>query len=132
MANRSEEREQARVVKWSHKREVRELMPELRWLHHSPNGGKRDGLAGAQMTALGVKRGFPDLILPVAAGSHAGLAIEMKSETGSLTSEQREWLAHYAAQGWVALVCRSAEEAKDALCSYLSILTSPGSCPDLD
>lgn len=130
MAKKVEEIEQARLVRWSHKREVREVLPALRWLHHSPNGGRRDGFTGAQMTALGVKRGFPDLVLPVRAGEHTGLAIEMKSETGSLTSEQRDWLAELAAQGWLALVCRSADEAREAICNFLS--TSPGACPDLD
>lgn len=129
MANRVEEVEQARVVRWSHKREVRDLMPALRWLHHSPNGGKRDGFSGAQMTALGVKRGFPDLILPVAAQGAPGLVIEMKSATGSTSPEQKDWLAHYTAQGWITHVCRSAEEARDALCNFLS--TSPSSCPAL-
>jgi hypothetical protein len=129
VAKRSEEVEQALLVRWSHRREVRELMPALRWLHHSPNGGQRDGFTGAQMTALGVKRGFPDLVLPASNGAHPGLVIEMKSETGSLTAEQREWLAHYTAQGWIALVCRSAEDAREAICNFLSI--SPGSAPEL-
>ncbi len=130
MANRVEEIEQARVVRWSHNREVREVLPALRWLHHSPNGGRRDGFTGAQMTALGVKRGFPDLILPVASNGAPGLVIEMKSATGATSPEQNEWLAHYTAQGWTTHVCRSAEEARDAICNFLS--TSPGACPALD
>jgi hypothetical protein len=130
MSERGEEIEQARVIRWSHRREVRELMPELRWLHHSPNGGKRSAFTGAQMTALGVKRGFPDLILPVATPHAPGLAIEMKSDNGRLSIDQTEWLAHYKSQGWITHVCRSAEEAREALCNFFSIL--PGACPALD
>lgn len=118
---RGEEIEQARVIKWSHKVAVRDLMPALRWLHHSPNGGKRDALAGAQMKALGVKPGWPDLILPVGAGLFPGLVIEMKSATGSTSSTQKEWLAHFEAQRWAARVARSAQEARTILCSYLGI-----------
>lgn len=127
---RGEEIEQARVIKWSHKVEVRSLMPALRWLHHSPNGGKRDALAGAQMKALGVKPGFPDLILPVGSGLAPGLVIEMKSDTGSTSTTQKEWLAHFEAQRWTVAVARSAQEARTILCSYLCI--NPASVVDLE
>lgn len=126
---RVEEIEQAKVVKWSHRKAVRDLMPALRWLHHSPNGGQRSAFTGAQMKALGVNKGFPDLILPVATTHAPGLAIEMKSDNGRLSLDQSEWLAHYKEQGWVTKICRSAEEARDTLCNYLSIL--PGACPGL-
>ena len=127
---RGEEIEQARVIKWSHKVKVRDLMPALRWLHHSPNGGVRTPLAGAQMKALGVKPGFPDLILPHANGVHKGLVIEMKSPTGSTTKEQKDWLAHFEAQGWAIRIARSAQEARFQLCEYLHI--SPRYVPDLE
>lgn len=119
--NRGEEIEQARVIKWSHKVAVRDLMPALRWLHHSPNGGKRDALAGAQMKALGVKPGWPDLILPARSRGNPGLVIEMKSATGSTSKEQKEWLAHFEQQGWRVEVARSAQEARTILCQYLGI-----------
>lgn len=102
---------------------VRAVLPDLRWLHHSPNGGKRDAFTGAQMRALGVKKGFPDLILPVRSGDCAGLIIEMKSAIGRLSPEQKEWQAHFAAQGWTFAVARSAQEARTELCLYLGIKT---------
>lgn len=129
---RGEEIEQARVIKWSHKVAVRNLMPALRWLHHSPNGGKRDGLAGAQMKALGVKPGWPDLILPFSNQPFThGLVIEMKSATGSTSDTQKEWLEHFEAQGWVVKVARSAQEARTILCQYLGI-TDTSRAPALD
>jgi hypothetical protein len=129
--NRGEEIEQARVIKWSHKVAVRDLMPALRWLHHSPNGGKRDAFTGAQMKALGVKAGFPDLILPVSNQSFTpGLVIEMKSATGSTSPEQKEWLAHFEAQGWAIRVARSAQEARTHLCQYLGL--PPDQAPALE
>lgn len=127
---RLEEIEQAKVIKWSHRVAVRELMPALRWLHHSPNGGKRDAITGGQMKALGTKPGFPDLILPFASGSHPGLVIEMKSYTGRPTTEQKEWLAHFEAQGWQIRLARSAQEARSTLCQYLGL--PPDQAPALD
>ena len=128
--HRGEEIEQARVIKWSHKVAVRELLPALRWLHHSPNGGKRDALAGAQMKALGVKPGWPDLMLPVAASGFPGLVIEMKSATGSTSAEQKAWLAHFTEQGWHVRVVRSAQDAREVLCQYLGIALN--AVPDLE
>lgn len=131
MASRIEEVQQARLIRWTHLTAVRALMPELAYLHHSPNGGKRDAFTGAQMKALGVKRGFPDLILiaPSLDGLYAGIAIEMKSDTGSLTPEQSDWLAHLSTQHWATHTARSAEEARNALCAYLG--TDPGAIPAL-
>lgn len=127
---RTEEAEQARVIKWSHRKLVRDLMPDLRWLHHSPNGGKRDAFTGAQMKALGVKPGFPDLLLPVRSGNHPGLVIEMKSATGKVTPEQADWLDHLTSQQWATAVARSAEEARTVLCDYLGF--DPIKAPPLD
>jgi len=121
MADRTEEREQARLVRWSHRRDVRELAPTLAWLYHTPNGGQRTGFAGAQMTALGVKRGVPDLMLPLRSGPWSGLAIEMKTATGRLSPDQRAWLSHLDGQGWSTVVARSADAARDAIAAYLGL-----------
>lgn len=128
--NRSEEVEQARFVRWSHRKAVRDLMPALRWLHHSPNGGKRDRVVGAQMKALGVKPGFPDLILPAAHGVVRGLALEFKSDVGRPTDSQSEWLLHFASQGYQTDIVRSAERAREIVCGHFCI--DPSVAPSLD
>ncbi len=105
-------------------------MPALAFLHHSPNGGKRDGFTGAQMKALGVKAGFPDLMLPVRSGKCPGLVIEMKAENGRVSPEQATWLDHFTAQAWATAVARSAEQARTILCNYLGV--APDTAPALD
>ncbi len=131
MARRIEELEQARLVRWTHQRAVRAAIPALAWLHHSPNGGRRDGFTGGQMKALGTKPGFPDLVLPVPspAGWH-GLAIEMKSDTGRTSPEQVGWLDRLADSGWQTAVCRSAADGRDTLARYFGL--DPGSLPPLE
>lgn len=52
-ANRGEEVAQAKLIKWSHKPSVRALMPALKWLRHSLNGGKGSSFTGAKMKAMG-------------------------------------------------------------------------------
>lgn len=127
---RREEAEQAKVVKWSHKREVRALMPALRWMHHSPNGGVRSAFTGAQMRALGVKKGWPDLVLPKRSGAYVGLVIEMKYGKGKESPEQVEWLDFLTDEGWRVSICYSAEEARRDICLYFGV--DPDTAPALD
>ena len=54
-------------------------MPELEYLHHVPNGGKRDKATAIALKRQGVKAGVPDIHLPVAKGSYHGLYIELKA-----------------------------------------------------
>lgn len=121
---RLEEIEQARVIAWSHRPAVRAAIPAVRWLHHSPNGGKRDAFTGAQLKALGVSPGFPDLILPArsANGMNPGLAIEMKRPDGKgrVSDSQGEWLDYLDSQGWHTAVATSAEQAARIIIEYLA------------
>lgn len=126
-----EHREQAKLVRWARMCAARSGVEALRWLHHSPNGGRRDKFTAAQMVALGTSAGFPDLILPVRVGELSGLAIEMKSPDGKgrLTALQRDWLEHLEANGWRVLVCESADEASEEIARYLDL--DPRSLPSI-
>ncbi len=86
----------------------------LIWLHHSPSAGKCECFTGAQVKALGVKPGFPGLILPVQSGQPPGFVIEMKSDTGRVSPELPDWLDHYAAQHWATAVALSRNELRSA------------------
>lgn len=121
--NQNEGIEQAKVIAWAQARLGQ--FPELRFLFHCPNGGARNPVVAMQLTAMGVRKGVPDLLLPLHKwlpnypAMVAGLAIEMKSAKGRLTPEQSEWFAHLTAQGWICTVCRTAEDAINALAAYL-------------
>lgn len=130
MANRSEEIEQSKFVRWTHKVAVRAAIPQLKWLHHSPNGGQRSAFTGAQMKALGTKPGFPDLILPVRHQAHTGLVIEFKSATGKTSTEQDEWITHFRAQSYQVHIARSAPEARTQVANYFGL--DPDSLPALE
>lgn len=117
----SEAREQSLVYRWSTKQSVREAAPAIAFLYHCPNGEKRDKVTANQLKAMGVKPGVPDLTLPAAMHPFRGLVIEMKTDTGTLSPEQKVWLQHYLAQQWRVEVCRSAAEAHAVLCDYFGI-----------
>ena len=114
-----ERAEQAAVIRWAFWMENR--WPELRWLFHPANGEKREKKTAALLAALGVKRGVPDLWLPVPRGPYVGLAIEMKRVNGKGPTEQQElWLDGLAEMGWRTQTCWGADEAIDLIRQYMS------------
>jgi hypothetical protein len=52
--------------------------PDLYLAHSIPNGGDRRPSVGARMRAEGVKRGIPDVFIPVPVGRYHGLYLEFK------------------------------------------------------
>ena len=69
----------------------------------------------------GVKRGVPDLCLPVARGNYHALYIELKTDTGRATTEQKWWGEHLKCQGNMWQVCHGWEAAVTMLEWYLSL-----------
>lgn len=61
-AMRSEDTEQINVVSWANWNVNR--YPELKWLHHVPNGGSRNKQEAVKLKQMGVKAGVSDLCLP--------------------------------------------------------------------
>ena len=95
--------------------------PELALLYHIPNEGKRSVHTGRRMRAEGLKRGVPDICLPVARGGKHGLYVELKRLRGSKTSDdQREWLAALEAQGYAVALCKGWEAAAEVITKYIN------------
>lgn len=114
----TEEQEQGLLHQWS----LRHPDERLKLLFAIPNGGQRNAIVGAKLKATGVKKGVPDLLLPVANKTHHGLFIELKRIKGASTSpEQKAWIAKLNEQGYMAVVCRGFEEAKKTIEDYLGL-----------
>ena len=116
---RSEATEQERVVNYCRYNEMR--YPELKLLHHIPNGGRRDKKEAARLKAQGVKAGVPDLFLPVSRGGYHGLFIELKHGKNKPTEKQTEWLKSLNEQGYAVAVCYGCEEASEKILKYLKL-----------
>lgn len=87
------------------------LDPEVVWMH-TPNGGKRDAVAGAKLKAMGALPGVPDLY--IAWPGHT-LWIELKAPKGSVSEAQRTF-AHRAINiGHDVHICRSVDEVLNVL-----------------
>lgn len=126
-AKRSEDTEQINVVEWArwHMRQY----PELKWLHHVPNGGSRNQVEAVKLKQMGVKAGVSDLCLPYPKGQYCGLYIEMKFGAGTRTGAQKEFLYDMAAAGHYTATCYTATDAVNILREYLQ-LCAPGNKED--
>lgn len=115
----TESEEQKALFEWAALMEGKH--PELRLLYHIPNGGLRNKAVAERLTAEGVRRGVPDICLPVARKGFHALYIELKRQKGGKTSdEQKDWIKHLNVQGNLAFVCRGAAEAIGVIERYLS------------
>ncbi len=118
-AKRSEDTEQTQVINWAHWHTGK--YPELKWLHHIPNGGSRNRLEAAKLKEMGVKAGVSDLFLPCGKGIYHGMYIEMKFGSNRQTDRQKEFLADMALNGYFVVTCYSAEKAIQAIEEYVNL-----------
>jgi len=96
--------------------------PSLSLLYAIPNGGHRHKAVAAKLKAEGVKRGVPDICLPVSNADFNGLYIELKRrKNSSASSEQRKWISSLQGQGYQAVVCKGWDEARKVIQNYLQI-----------
>lgn len=127
----TEDVEQAHLFTWAAWMEVK--YPELKYMYHIPNGGKRSKSEAARFKIMGVKPGVPDIFLPApkwiktldqnkgsAQKLYCGLYIELKRRYGgTATDNQNDWLRDMRKQGYAAEVCQGAEVAKRVIMDYL-------------
>ncbi|KQR37753.1 VRR-NUC domain-containing protein [Deinococcus sp. Leaf326] len=119
---------QIRFITWA--AETWPTLPALEGFHHSPNGGaraKRTGRDGRlyspealRLQLMGVRAGYPDLLLDVAVGDWHGLRIELKALDGELSTNQRPWLVRLRREGYYADVARGWRDARRLTLEYLS------------
>lgn len=112
----TEHEEQKAVIKWF----------DLQHAEHRgrllaiPNGGERNVVVAAKLKAEGVRKGVPDLLLPVARNGFHGLWIELKRTKGSgLSAEQSQWIEYLTGQGYMAVICKGADAARETISGYL-------------
>ena len=95
------------------------LMPELEYMYHVPNGGKRDAATAVALKRQGVKAGVPDIMLPAARAGYHGLYIELKVGKNRTSKNQDTWLENLNAQGYKAVVCYGFNETTNMILRYL-------------
>lgn len=116
----TEAQEQRCLFQWAGYAE--QQYPELRLLHHIPNGGKREAKTAINLKRGGVKAGVPDICLPVARGIYHGLYIELKVGKNKTSSKQEEWIKSLIEQGYCVKICYGWLEAREIIENYIKII----------
>ncbi len=91
------------------------------YLIHIPNGGYRYPKEAIKLKKMGVKAGVSDLFLAYPNAHYHGLWIELKSEKGKLSPEQKAWLILMETVGYAVAVSYSLENTYDILQSYFDL-----------
>lgn len=116
-----ETRHQINIIKWSQQPSIRSRWPELSLLYHIKNETTEGKERVAADRAMGVKKGVPDLCLPVPRGEYHGLYIELKNETGRTSDAQKWWGEKLLEQGYMFEVCHGWQSAVRVLQWYLNL-----------
>lgn len=116
----TETQHQTTLIKWTQQPSIRQQYPELALLFHVPNE-RSDKVQAAILKKMGVRRGVPDLFLPVPSGQYHGLFIEMKTEKGKASDDQLWWIDHLKANGYTCSVCYGWKHATEVLEWYLNL-----------
>ncbi len=117
----TENQHQTTLFKWTRQPKIRAALPELKLLYHIKNETKEGPAQVAVDRAMGVKKGVPDLCLPVARGKYHALYIEMKTERGKTSQAQEWWIKALGDAGAFACVCKGWQAAAKMLEWYLSL-----------
>ena len=113
--------------------EYQEQVAVIDWCNHHPiakhifaiTNGARVAIGQAvKLKRAGVRKGVPDLFLPVPRREDYGLFIELKRKKGGVIStEQKEWIKTLRGNGYAAVVCAGADEAITVIKNYLQLPT---------
>lgn len=115
----SEQQIQMEVIRW-----LDLALPSGSLRHHSPNESLARPQYRKKQGKMGLQKGWPDLELFIQPTwflegvAWSPLFIELKSEKGRVTPEQKQVLATLEAAGCHTAVCRSLEDVK----TFLSLL----------
>lgn len=91
---------------------------DLKYMFAIPNGGLRNKVTAMKLVAEGVKKGAPDIMLPIRRDPYIGLFVEMKKPKGVITDhnrkatskgvvsdEQKDYIAFLTQQGYECEIC---------------------------
>jgi hypothetical protein len=93
--------------------------PAYNLAFHIPNESKSSIQRRISLKRAGLKKGIPDICIPIAACGYHSLWIEMKVKPNRPSTEQKELIKELNANGHYASICWSAYEAIKLLEDYI-------------
>jgi hypothetical protein len=73
------------------------------------------------MKEAGYSKGVPDLLIFEPRGMYQGLAIEVKTDKGRPSPEQKEWCKNLNDRGWRAEITKGLDDALDVISEYFDL-----------
>lgn len=120
LAGESEELHQQFLFDWI--RSLESQYPDLKYIYHVPNGGKRSITVARKLKRAGVRPGIFDISCDTARQGFKGFRYELKFGRNKLTDEQRDvWLPYYEAEGYQTGVFYTWVEAALAIIDYFDL-----------
>jgi len=113
----SEHETQIQIFEWA--KFMEHKYPELKLLNASLNGVRLTIGQAKKAKLTGMKKGYPDIFLPVAKSGFHGLFIELKVGPNKATKEQKWWIEQLNKQGYFARVCKGFDETTWTILEYL-------------
>lgn len=92
-----------------------------RWYHSIPNGTNTDLITAARQKATGLKSGVSDTFLPEPRGAYHGLYIELKTPTGVLSQNQKDFIAAMRPRGYCCVVIDNQPAFEALITDYLAL-----------
>jgi hypothetical protein len=89
-------------------------------VHHSPNGGKRNGREAAKFKRMGTRSGCPDVMIYKQSPPYVGLAIELKRGKNGTTENQEKFMAELTENGWLCITVWTMDEFMRLVKGYMS------------
>jgi len=127
--NPSEYDAQVAIFEWAALYESK--YPDLWLLNGSIMGAQIPPRILNKLKKAGMKKGKPDINLPVSRGGYSGLWIELKRKEGSDPSqEQVEWLIRLSNAGHLAVCCKGSDAAIRTIKQYVTGNLVKGECSD--
>jgi hypothetical protein len=114
---KTEAQHQAEVIKW-----FWNSYPELRGLLYHNYNNPRNAINGAQLIALGLVKGNPDLTLALPRGDFGALYIEMKKPGEKPRESQVKQMGRLRDAGNAVEWADNSEEAIELIKKYVSLI----------
>ena len=115
---RLEDAEQRALMNWAKLVTVGDETLEQK-LIHVPNGGARSPVEAAILVGLGVKKGVPDILLPIRTPQYGAGWWELKAGNNKLSEDQLAWHARLRAAGHYVQTYWHWHEAAQDILRYL-------------
>ena len=107
---RTEDAIQAACIRWYKLKHRGKMITSFPAGYVFGGDATKRAILGRRMKEMGYMKGIPDLFIPHANRFYHGLFVEMKTEKGRLSPEQKEVIPRLEAEGYKVAVCRSLDD----------------------